>query len=277
MSCCGSRSEQVELISIFFSPWSLKVKWALTASGVVFVNTEKPFLEWPLRVRLGIYSDDGVDDTSDGKLTYPMLVKDDGTIIRQTLDIVKWSHGRGMGGQGLGGRNRAVWNFEIDLWDSKSVQLMRFGRRIGLSVANSDDKKCVKMVRLLGIPLPSDALKLKVGRAANGQLMSKYAEESETTSMEETMSILDELQHHLRAQSSRYIVECTFSYADVCMVIGLHCISPFKDDIPMGMLAPILGVDLEDVASRYGYLFAWGKEIIDKHFPTEMREEKLPI
>jgi len=272
MACCGPRGKQVELISLFFSPWSLKVKWALTHSEIEFVNTEKPLLEWPLRWRLGISSRESAGDGgADGKLTFPILVQREGTLLRQSLDIVKWSHGQAVAGKGLGGRTPGAWDHGIDAWDAKGVQLMRYGRQVALAAAGEDDDKCIEMVKQLGVPIPGDSLKLMAGRAANADFRAKYSEESSTATLEEATSILETLQAHLQKQSSSYIMDGAFSYADVCMVLGLHCIRPFKDDLPLGMLSPVMGVGTEDLASKYEALFSWGQDIINKHLPSDVR------
>lgn len=261
-------------MSIAFSPWSLKTKWALLSGGIDFVSTEKPLLEWPLRWRLGIPADESAGGgTSDGKLTFPILALRDGSLIRQSLDIAKWAHRLAAPGKGLGGPRPDSWDNAIDDWDAKGVQLMRFGRQVAMNVAARDDEKAVEMVRLLGVPVPGDALKLKVGRFRSAVFSSKYSAEGSSTSSEEAASILEELQAHLQRQSSVYILNDAFSYADVCMVLGLHCIRPYKGDLPLGMLAPVLGATLEDLASKYESLFAWGQGIIDKHLPPGIRVE----
>lgn len=271
MVCCTSRTVEHELISLVYSPWSLKVKWAIKHTGIAVEYTEKPVIEWPLRWRLGISSHGS--DGSDGKLTFPILVLKDGTLIRQSLGIARWSHGLAIPGKGLGGKQSDKWNSEIDVWDAKGVQLMRYGRHVALCVAINSDEKCLEMVKRIGLPVPGDSLKIMAGRRANADLLNKYKAEGESSSAEEAASILETLSSHLKTQPSSYILDDVFSYADVAMVLGLHCIRPFREDMPMGLLAPILGVGLEDLAANHESLFTWGQDMIRRHFPEDLRPQ----
>mmetsp|Transcript_61337 Transcript_61337/g.142725 ORF Transcript_61337/g.142725 Transcript_61337/m.142725 type:complete len:271 (-) Transcript_61337:56-868(-) len=270
MTCCASRGEQAELVSIHFSPWSLKVKWALAHAEIDYTVTEKPMLEFPLRWRLGIPANETTSDGSDGKLTFPILVLKDGSLIRQSLDIAKWSHRQAVTGKGLGGQKPGEWNDAIDAWDEKATQLMRFGRQVGMDLAVKDDEKCIMVVKMLGLPIPGDTLKLKVGRAALSSFNAKYAEEHDSSSREQAKSVLDAL--HEQLQKGTYLVDGKFTYADVTMILGLHCIRPFKEELPSGFLGEIMSDALEDLATQYEPLYTWAHDILSKHLPKQALE-----
>eukprot|EP00929_Paragymnodinium_shiwhaense_P093321 TRINITY_DN5346_c0_g1_i1.p1 TRINITY_DN5346_c0_g1~~TRINITY_DN5346_c0_g1_i1.p1 ORF type:complete len:288 (-),score=70.58 TRINITY_DN5346_c0_g1_i1:218-1081(-) len=285
MPCCGER--RAEFIGLIMSPWSIKAKWALTYSKVDYTYTEKPMLEWPLKLRLGISASGGGGD-SDGKLTFPILITKDGQTLRQTLSMVKWSQTQTSHTPHLGGKVQGVWNDKIDEWNAKSEQLMRYGRKLAFEYGLEHDEAPIEMIKILGLPIPGDGLKLKAGRNSLTDFTKKYEEESKTTSLAETTQILDELQAHLQKQGSwgklqetgqlqddgPYVLDYVFSYADIVMVLGLHCLRP-QDEFPLYVLKPIFGLATKDLAAQYEPLFVWAHAVLEKHYPAELRRTSL--
>eukprot|EP00931_Biecheleriopsis_adriatica_P095146 TRINITY_DN68779_c0_g1_i1.p1 TRINITY_DN68779_c0_g1~~TRINITY_DN68779_c0_g1_i1.p1 ORF type:complete len:285 (+),score=37.72 TRINITY_DN68779_c0_g1_i1:57-911(+) len=284
MPCFAER--QTELIGLVFSPWTLKTRWALVSSGVNFVFTEKPQLEWPLKVRLGIPLS-GAGNGSDGKLTFPILVKQDGTLLRQTLSIVQWSQTEAAHSLHLGGATKQLWSEAIDTWDAKGTQMMRYGRLTGLNFAMADDAAAIEMIKILGLPIPGDGLKLRASRSVTQNMLNKYQSESDSTSEKQVIEYLEELQALLQAHpswaalqrtgklqpSGPYIIDGVFSYADISLVLGLHCLRPVKD-FPLGLLRPLFGVATKDLAAKYEPLFVWSQAVVDAHFPAELKSSE---
>lgn len=101
-------SSDPELWSIRFSPWSLRVKWALKLLEFPYKTVEyiPPFGEWQLRLKLWQW-----------RVTVPVLFASDVT-LKDGKDIVKYAQDR----KGAGCKD--IWADPVDEWINTADEIM---------------------------------------------------------------------------------------------------------------------------------------------------------
>jgi glutathione S-transferase len=235
------------LVSIAYSPWSLRARLALDEAGVdVRIQPYLPGLSEPgLRWRLGRWR---------GPVTVPVLFREHAPPLTDSLDIARWADAQG--GATLFPDEDAVLR-----WCAWSDRALAAGRRRTTRRALADP------VALRASLPPAIAalgpLGMVIGRDAARRLLRKYASADEAADDAADLDALEEaLEELATAVSTRpFLVGDHLSYADLTAAMGLSFVRPHADH-PLS--APARRAWTEPaLAAAYGPLLAWRDRILD--------------
>jgi glutathione S-transferase len=246
------------LVSISYSPWSLRTRMALQAMGVPYSTyaytpmLSEPWLRWRLR-RLS------------GPVTVPVLLRDDGPPLTDSFDIVRW--GSAQAAEPL---LPAALEDDVRAWNDVADTLLSAGRlRTTRRVSARPDA-----VRE-SLPAPVAALGplgLAIGRQAAGALLRKYGtpDDDAAACLSRMTAALDQLDQALGSRAGeaptetaapRWLVNDTLTYADITVAVGLSFVQPHARH----RLGPASRLCWEEpaLAERYAHLLAWRDGVMD--------------
>lgn len=236
------------LISIPFSPWSEKARWALDHHGIAYTKeTYAPIIgELGLRRRLGRWT---------GKVTVPVLFVDD-LIFDDSALIAKYAEEHGQGSSLFGAD-------KIDVWMADAEAALDATRALNFDGLLSSEEACLTMVpknvkQILPKSVALSLVKLGIKRTQN-----KYAGSTTAEYSQRRQDFLERMSAQLRGES---FLCGTFSYADIVAVQVLNLSCPVEN---MGGLRyrPAYRESTfdHDVASKFPDLLQWRDTLIENH------------
>lgn len=236
------------LVSISYSPWSIRARLALSVMGVAVhkvpytPTVSEPWLRAQLRQPFG-------------RVTVPVLLREGEPPLTDSFAIVQWGAARS---------DRPLVTTAtadaIDGWNERASRLLEAGRvrttrRIrGDAVALRESLP--PQVRALG------PLAVIAGRVATRRLLRKYpfGDHADDALLDRMRASLEDLQRALSTR--RYLVGDTLTYADLTMAVGLsfvrpHATHPLPDLARAYWEEPALCADLPEV-------LAWRDRVMDE-------------
>lgn len=242
----------LELISMSYSPWSEKARWALDHHGVQFSEKDfKPLLsELSLRARMKQWS---------GKFSIPTLLTDD-ECIGDSYNIAHYAEEIGSDAEPLFPKGVEE---EIHQWNALSEEAMAAGRAI-VSQRVLDDPKA-KLEALPKMPGPLRQLMKPLANIGVSYLRKKYTYDESIEKYEESFEqVLIKLRAALEGAES-YLIGSQFSYADITMAVALQCLKPVTDDfLKIGPATRVAWTN-EAMADKYADLLDWRDHIYEQH------------
>ena len=203
------------LVSISYSPWSIRTRLALAAMGTAVQHRDYlPGLSEPrLRAELRRWT---------GRVTVPVLLLDDGTVLDDSLDIVLWASGRTA--RPLVPADRAT---DVRHWNGVADRMLAVGRL-------RTTRRVLEAPAALqaSLPRPLDSLGplgSAVGRLAARQLLRKYAGSSDLEALRAgTETLRAGLTHGARrsVRTTDRLLGSTLTYADLTCAVGLSFVRP---------------------------------------------------
>jgi len=210
------------LVSIAYSPWSIRTRFALDAMGVRYEKRAYiPVLSEP-RLRFGLRR-------FTGKVTVPVMFLDDGTVLDDSLDIVLWANSRS--------DRPLVPEGEVDTvrtWNGVAEVLLAAGRlRTTRRLQNTPEALSESLpspIRMLG------PVGMVIGRDATRRLLEKYPADDTLDRMTEALgslrAALTRGEDRPVAPTDRLITD-RLTYADITCAVGLSFVKP-HDKHPLG-------------------------------------------
>lgn len=241
-----------------FSPHSEMARWALEAQGIPYETVPTvPLVGTPaLRLRVRKLR---------GEFRSPVAVKD-GEVLPDAFAIARF------------GAHKSLCSIvpirqlpEIGRWVERTDRMVRSGRLLTLDRVRADDAALREFV-----PRPVARLR-RVGRAV-GQRGAAWLHRRETRQFGEN-SPRDALRGDLERLrgvlgASRYLVQDTFSYADIAAACALQFVSPVGERwIRLGDANRAAWRD-PSLADEFPDLLAWRDRLFEQH--REGRATPLP-
>eukprot|EP00892_Ulva_mutabilis_P011214 jgi/Ulvmu1/8465/UM043_0045.1 len=228
-----------ELWSIQFSPWSLRVKWALRCLDFPFQPVEYilPLSEWNLRWKLMQW-----------RVSVPVLFAND-VVLKDGKDIVRYAQDRkAAGAEDLFVEGVEDWIVLVD-------EVMGMLRHKAFQKLLGDNQALQLAVpphlRWLG------PVGLMIVRSAINGMAAKYPSPYDETVV---TSAFNRIRAAIESSTTDYILG-EFSYADICAAILFQMVRPVPDEVlkmPRGMRASFVQ---EDVAHSCEDLLVWRDKI----------------
>lgn len=203
-----------QFISLSFSPWSEKARWALDHHRVARKDVEhvpmvgEPYLRWKLRKLTG-------------RVTVPVLIDAEGT-FSDSFDIASHVDVRGAGSKLF----LAGFDHDIARWNEKSEAILAGARVLSLRRTLINPGAIQE-----SMPFPR-ALRpylVAVGRNAVTYMNKKYRtdriDDAHATST--IRAHLGELRTALAG--NQHLLGGTLSYADIVMAVSLQLVAPVDD------------------------------------------------
>jgi len=243
----------IELLTISYSPWSEKARWALDHHGVRYQEVEYvPMLgEFALRKRLGKWR---------GKISVPLLIKAEGT-IEDSFEIAHYA-------EEIGSNPTLLFPEDakkaIVAWNEQSEIALCAGRAMVTVRTMQDSTARAEAMPPLPSPI-SGLLKGPFTLFGAAYLRRKYQYSAAIESQNEALrNVLSNLQDTLK-DGRPYVLGENFSYADVCMATSLQCVRPVTDEfIKLGPATRKAWTD-EELADNFGDLLDWRDQLYESH------------
>ncbi len=245
------------LYSLYFSPWSLKARWALDHHGIDYEQREyMPIIGEPfMRLRLRKFT---------GKITVPILFTD-GEPLTDSFAIARYAEQHGSGPKlFLPGRGR-----DIETWNQRSETALEAGRLLSMAEVLEDPEAILETV-----PPPLNrlgAVGLTLGKSATRTFLAKYQinAAAKTSAMAEAREVFEALRDARQQATGDYIYD-EFSYADICMVVATYlCAPPAKRYFPLGDAGRRRCIHPQ-LSEEFGDLIAWRDTILERHYPPKL-------
>lgn len=247
-----------EFVSLPYSPWSEKARWALDYSKTDYKErTYTPMIGEPaLRVRLRKWS---------GPVGVPALFASD-ISLGDSFDIAQWADEKGSGE--LFPENHAR---EIELYNVLSERALSAGRKLALARMVADDEAVTEMVpsalrRLLGKGA------IAVGRQGVERTVRKWSagDSDFVTTRRLFTNVLRQLRRDLAKQGEADIAGeprtllGEFTYADIAMAQVLGFVSPPEKGLRIGRASRRSFTDAE-LEEEFADLVAWRDLLYEKY------------
>jgi glutathione S-transferase len=240
-----------QLISIPYSPWSERARWALQARGVDFANrTYQPLLGEPeLRWRLAKWT---------GPVSVPVLLTDAGAIA-DSFAIAQYAVQHGSGPELFPPGAEAA----VAEWNALSERGLDAGRSLSLArvLLNSDALLEMMPRSLRGLPGAA-----QIAAAGVKRTLRKYGAAPQGN-LETLTDVLDRLREGLARSASTSqprTLLADFSYADITMAQVLAFVRPPEKGLKIGRANRAAFAD-NDLAARYSDLLAWRDALYASH------------
>ncbi len=254
----------LELLSLPYSPWSEKARWALDARGLLYVKRPYyPLIGEPgLRVLLR---------RPLAPVSVPVLI--DGTqVISESSQIAKYADAHGSGAKlFLAGQEATIGDF-----DAASERGLSAGRALALMRMLEDREALAEQVPAGALRVLGSRMSAAVARAGVERTLRKYA--ASDISAADHHAMLSSVLVSLRADLARSrsaepkTLLGHFSYADIVMSQVLCFVEP--PQTPHVRLAPGSRRCFTDMALRaqFGDLIAWRNALYARY-----REPAFPV
>jgi glutathione S-transferase len=243
-------SPQLQLYSLFLSPWSERARWVLQHHGLPYRKIEHiPFLgERRLRRAVG---------NPKGRVTVPVLIAD-GQVLKDSWEIALYAERVGHGAPLIGDAQA-----QVRRWHDVAEQALSAGRSLITARVLASDQALDETV---AAPRFLRSLLRPVGRSVMRWFARKYGLELDlaraAAAAQPVREALDQLRRELGG--SEYLLG-RFSYADIIAASILQGVSPVSDRYLR------LGPGTRDVwthtelASSYADLIAWRDRLYERH------------
>lgn len=235
------------LVSIGFSPWSLRAKMALDLAEVKYRKKEylptvgEPWLRW----QLGRWR---------GPVTVPVLLSGDGPPLTDSFDIAAWASSRGAPWLVPPAERAAITRWNEVANRALEAGRLRTTRRVLASPAGLLDS-LPPPVRALGPLAPV------IGRRVAGGLLEKYggARLDDAACEAQLVAALEALREGLQG---RDWLCGAFSYADITGAAALSFVSPHAK-AKIGDLSRSLWTE-PHLADRFAELLSWRDRVYER-------------
>lgn len=250
-----------ELVSLAYSPWSERARWALDHHGVAYDKVEyvpmlgEPQLRWRLKNFWGKVS---VPIYFDGELT-----------LTDSFDIARRADEVGKGPSLFPAGKHA----EISRWNDRAEQIMSAGRAATVIRVRRDPE--AKREALRGIvPDPLRGVLLPVATFGAEFLAYKYygrALATESQLRDQARAALVEL---AAALEGRQLILDDLSYADIVMAVSLQFVEPVSDRyIRLGSATRRCWTDVV-LAKEFPHLLDWRDQLYAEHRQSSSARSK---
>lgn len=243
-------SPQLQLYSLFLSPWSERARWALEHHGLPYRKIEHiPFLgEGRLRRVLG---------NPTGRVTVPVLIAD-GQLLKDSWEIALYADRVGHGTPLIGDSQA-----EVRRWHDLAERAMSAGRAITISRSLASEEALDETVAAPRFIRP---LLRPIGRYAMRWFARKYDLDLDparaAAAAQPVRDALEQLRRELGG--SEYLLR-RFSYADIIAASLLQGISPVSDRYLRIGPGTRRAWTQAELAESYADLFAWRDRLYEKH------------
>lgn len=239
-----------QLISLSFSPWSEKARWALDHHRVARQTVEhvpmvgEPYLRWKLRKLTG-------------RVTVPVLI-DRGRIFADSFDIARHADVIGSGSKLF----PAGHENDIARWNERSDAVLGAGRVLSLrrTLANAG-----AIQESMPFPRAIRPHLLPLGRNAVAYMIRKYRTEGVDDAHATTTirTHLGELRDALGGKP--HLIGDALSYADIVMAVSLQLVAPGDDRyIRLGPETRAC-CTCDDVVREFPDLVSWRDELYRRY------------
>jgi glutathione S-transferase len=243
-------SPQLQLYSLFLSPWSERARWVLEHHGLPYRKIEHtPFLgERRLRRVLGNPS---------GRVTVPVLIAD-GQVLKDSWEIALYADRVGHGAPLIGDAQA-----DVRRWHDLAEHALSAGRSLTIARTLASDPALDETV---GAPRLLRPLVRPIGRYVLRWFGRKYALELDPARAvavaQPARQALDQLRRELNGAD--YLLG-RFSYADIIAASLLQGVSPVSDRY-LRLSPGIRGAWTQaEVAASYSDLIAWRDRLYERH------------
>jgi glutathione S-transferase len=239
------------LFAIGYSPWSERARFALIAQGVPFEERAYiPMLTEP-RVRWAL-------GRPFRQVTVPVLLREDGPPLDDSLDIALWGSERGTRPLARSEDHDAIRH-----WNGVASRLIELGR-ILTTLAVLDDPTALR-ASLPPIVLAAGPLALPIGGRVARQTLTKYP----VAQGLDRAALLDGMRTELDALRAgldgRDTLLGSLSYADITAAVGLSFVRPRPE---LGVAEAALGCWTRDaLLDPYADLLAWRDHVYQHRRP----------
>ena len=250
-----------ELLGLVYSPWTEKARFALDARRVRFrFRSYAPLVGEPaLRLKTRRLT---------GTVTVPVLTRDDGEVLADSLAIARWADTQGAGPRLFPpGREAEVIKF-VDL----SERALAAGR--GLSLLRMlDDGEALKEMVPKAMRRPLGPVATALGRAGVKRTLAKYGVRGDAREPHEAelARCLDALREALAAAPApegagprTLLGELTF--ADIATAQALAFVEPPAFGLRLGRASRRSFTD-PALSTRYADLVTWRDALYEAHRP----------
>ena len=240
------------LISLSYSPWSEKARWALDHHGVWYRREEYvPMLGEPwLRARTRRWR---------GRLGVPVLI-DHGHVFADSLDIARRADAL-RSSESLFPTDAVA---AIDEWNARSEAGLAAGRALLLSRLVDDPEALDESLPGATPPFARRALR-PVTRRAVRYVASKYQSTSRGAD-EHRRTLIATLEELRRALAGRdTIVDTRFTYADIAMAVVLQMVVPVDERFVRLRPATRRVWTSPELAAAFPDLLAWRDQLYARH------------
>ena len=243
-------SPQLQLYSLFLSPWSERARWVLEHHGLRYRKIEHiPFLgERRLRRVLG---------NPAGRVTVPVLVAD-GQVLKDSWEIALYADRVGHGVPLIGDAQA-----DVRRWHDLAEHAMSAGRALVISRSIASDEALDETVVAPRFVRP---LLRPIGRYAMRWFARKYALDLDTARATAAAQPMHEALDQLRRElaGSEYLLG-RFSYADIIAASLLQGVSPVSDRYLRIGPGTRRAWTQTELAARHADLIAWRDRLYEKH------------
>lgn len=239
-----------KLVSLSYSPWSEKARWALEHHGIDYDKIPyTPMLSTP-RLRLRLRS-------LRGKVTVPILFDGD-TVLRDSFDIARYADMHGSGSPLI----PEAYEGDVMRWVQLGEEALSAGRvLVTARIAADAQAKRESVPRLV----PGF---LKVGLANTGiRYFNKKYDLGECEQSAQRDSVRHTLAELRRCIGERGDLLCgdAFTFADIAMAVVLQGVEPVDDRyIKLGEGTRRCWRD-DELAAEFGDLIVWRDELYARY------------
>ncbi|HEU4577701.1 MAG TPA: glutathione S-transferase [Polyangiaceae bacterium] len=243
-------SPQLQLYSLFLSPWSERARWVLEHHGLPYRKIEHiPFLgERRLRRVLG---------NPAGRVTVPVLIAD-GQVLKDSWEIALYADRVGHGAPLIADAQAVVRR-----WHDRVEQALSAGRSLTIARTLADDRALDETVAAPRLLRP---LVRPIGRQMLRWFARKYALELDparaAAAAQPAREVLDQLRRELGGGD--YLLG-RFSYADIIAASLLQGVSPVSDRFLRIGPATRRAWTQRELANTYSDLIAWRDRLYERH------------
>jgi glutathione S-transferase len=245
-----------ELLGLPYSPWTEKARWALDVRRVPYTFRHyQPLVGEPaLRVKLGRLR---------GRVTVPVLTTDDGGVLADSMDIARWSDGRGEGPRLFPAEHEAAVAGFVALSD----RALAAGRAGSLSRMLSDEEALSEVV-----PRPLrgalGGLAVRIARLGIARTRRKYGGDQAGAEghRQALIGALDEIRAALArapapsAPGGPRTLLGSLTFADIAVAQALVSAEPPASGLRMGPASRRCFME-PGLRERYADLVAWRDDL----------------
>lgn len=248
---------QPELISIAYSPWSIKARWALKICGVDHHNREYlPMLGEPwLRAKSRAWS---------GRITVPVLIVE-GRTLRDSFEIAQYAVAYGDAPELMPAASLS----EIIDWNERAEVASAAGRVLTTAAVGASADALLESV-------PPAMRRIKAVGWLFGNIGVRFLKKKYVMTAEKRSEALEVIEAHLKKISAalsdgRDYLLGEFSYADIAVAVSLQFVDPVADEyVRLGKRSRRCW-RRDALAASYADVLGWRDRVFEAHYPKRHR------